>query len=415
MQEREERKGNKRNSKYYKTGLTGICIVAVGLLCFLLIINISNIMAGIQWILAILMPFLYGAVIAYLLAPACNRLEQGFLYLFGRKGKKQKDKLASALSIIVSILAVILILWVLLLMIIPQVCRSVIGIVNTLPGQLDMVNQWLHDLFESQPELLVYWDSLSVTAVDKLNDWMKTDLLPTAQSLLTGLGSQIAGVVSVFKNLFLGIIVSVYLLMSRKKFAAQAEMVLRGVFPHKWAELIDEEVHYADRMFSGFFVGKLLDSAIIGGICFLFTLIVGMESSVLISVVVGVTNIIPFFGPYIGAIPCIILLLLENPLHCLYFTIFIIILQQLDGNFIGPKILGSSTGLSGFWVLFSILLFGGMWGFFGMIVGVPFFAVIYDIFRKVVFYLLNRRGNQKMILDYEERFGEAREEEPAEE
>ena len=160
----------------------------------------------------------------------------------------------------------------------------------------------------------------------------------------------------------------------------------------------------ADRMFNGFLMGKLLDSAIVGVICFAGTALMGFESAVLISVIVGVTNIIPFFGPFIGAVPCAVLLLLEDPMHCLYFVIFVFLLQQLDGNVIGTIILGDSTGLSSFWVMFSILLFGGIWGIVGMIVGVPLFAVIYDIVRKLTFFGLNKRGRGALIEEYNSTF-----------
>ena len=182
-------------------------------------------------------------------------------------------------------------------------------------------------------------------------------------------------------------------------------MLLYGVFPNKWAELIEEEVRYTDKMFNGFFVGKIIDSAIIGLICFAGTTILGFESAAFISVVIGVTNIIPFFGPFIGAIPCALLLLLgTHPWDSLYFLIFIVILQQIDGNIIGPKILGNTTGVSSFWVLFSILLFGGLWGIVGMVIAVPLFGVIYDIIRKLVNRGLRRNQQEEMRTEYDRDF-----------
>jgi len=383
------------NVKYVKLGLTGVAVVAAGLLCFFLLDRFQEIANAIQGVLSILTPFLYGAVIAYLLAPACSWFERHLLGLLDRSGNGNGRKLSAALAILLTLLAAFLVLWLLLSMVLPQVCRSVIGIVNALPDQLESAGVWLHSLLKSQPDLQTYWDSFSAEAAKKLESWLQTDLLPTAQSLLTGLGSQVASIFAVVKNLFLGVIVSIYLLASRKKFGVQAGMVLRAIFPPKWAGRIDQEIRYTDRMFSGFLIGKLLDSAIIGLICFVCTSLMGFDSALLISVIVGVTNIIPFFGPFIGAIPCALLLLLENPMHCLYFIIFIILLQQIDGNIIGPKILGNSTGLSGFWVLFAILLFGGLWGFVGMIVGVPLFAVIYDIVRKLVNFGLARHSSEE--------------------
>ncbi|MDE7017678.1 MAG: AI-2E family transporter, partial [Lachnospiraceae bacterium] len=229
-------------------------------------------------------------------------------------------------------------------------------------------------------------------------------IIPGISGFLGGISVQVIGVFNGFKNLFLGFLISAYLLASRKLFAAQAKLILHGVFNDKWARILEEEVRYIDKMFNGFFMGKIIDSAIIGALCFIGTTLLGFDSAAFISVVIGVTNIIPFFGPLIGAVPCALLLLLENPMHCLYFIIFIIVLQQLDGNVIGPKILGNATGVSSFWVLFSILLFGGLWGIIGMVIGVPLFAVIYDVIRKLVYRGLKKHSHQKMITQYQEEF-----------
>lgn len=341
---------SKENGKYIKLGITGVTVIVISLLCFFLLYKFPSVVSAVQEFVVILTPFLYGAVLAYLLAPVCNWFERRLLKLW----RGQKAGLSHTLSIPLALLAAVLVIGILFLLVIPQICRSVISIVSTLPNQLAAANDWLHELLQSKPDLQVYWDSLFSYLAERINAWIQTDLLPTVQSLLTGLGGQLAGVVSLLKNLLLGLIVSIYLLAGRKRFAAQAKLVLHGIFPAKWADLIEGEIHYTDKMFSGFFIGKLLDSAIIGVICFIFTTIVGFQSALLVSVIVGITNIIPFFGPFIGAIPCALLLLLENPIHCLIFVVFIVILQQVDGNIIGPKILGESTGLSSFWVLLEI-------------------------------------------------------------
>lgn len=205
-------------------------------------------------------------------------------------------------------------------------------------------------------------------------------------------------------NLFIGLVVAIYLLYGRRKFKKQGKLLLYSLFKARWADKIVEEIRFADRVFSGFIGGKLLDSAIIGGICYIGMMIMGLPYAILISVIVGVTNIIPFFGPYIGAIPSAIILLTVSPMSCLMFVIFIVILQQVDGNIIGPKILGSSTGLSGIWVLFSILLFGGLFGFVGMIIGVPVFAVIYDLIRQLIIRGLELRSKSKMFDDYQQEY-----------
>ena len=217
----------------------------------------------------------------------------------------------------------------------------------------------------------------------------------------------------VFKIAAIGIIVAVYMLASRKRFVQQGKLVLHSIVRPRWAQLITEEVKYADKMFGGFINGKIMDSAIIGVLCYIGCLIFKFPSALLVSVIIGVTNVIPFFGPFIGAIPATLLILIQSPIKALWFVLFVLVLQQLDGNIIGPKILGNTTGLSSFWVLFSILLFGGLWGFVGMIVGVPLFAVIYDVIKKLVFHGLRRNGQLDQMTIYHDEFGDPGDPAPA--
>jgi predicted PurR-regulated permease PerM len=172
-------------------------------------------------------------------------------------------------------------------------------------------------------------------------------------------------------------------------------MVINALFPQNLAKSIIDEFAFIDKTFVGFFAGKILDSAIIGLICYVFCLILqltmGLHNAVLIAVIVGVTNVIPYFGPYIGGIPAALLVLMDSPAACVIFVVFIILLQQFDGNFLGPLLLSGSVGLSGFWVLFSITLFGGLMGFVGILIGVPVFAVIYDLIKRFIHYMLRKR------------------------
>ena len=190
------------------------------------------------------------------------------------------------------------------------------------------------------------------------------------------------------------------------RFVQQGKLVLHSIVRPRWAQLITEEVKYADKMFGGFINGKIMDSAIIGVLCYIGCLIFKFPSALLVSVIIGVTNVIPFFGPFIGAIPATLLILIQSPIKALWFVLFVLVLQQLDGNIIGPKILGNTTGLSSFWVLFAILLFGGLWGFVGMIVGVPLFAVIYDVIKKLVIHGLQRNQELTLLNSYHDQFGD---------
>ena len=318
-------------------------------------------------------------------------MDDRFLKWFPNATEKQKKGL-KFLSIAIAVISAVTIVVLLILLILPQVWDSTVKIIRILPARLAYCNRMIDQILQDQPQIRAYFNHFASQIESGLNDVLNANssMMQTIQGIINNITVQLIEVFSVFKNMFLGFLIAVYLLASRKLFGAQAKLLLYGIFPNKWAAIIEEEFRYTDKMFNGFFVGKIIDSAIIGVICFAGTTLMGFESAAFISVVIGVTNIIPFFGPFIGAIPCTLLLLLDNPWQALYFVIFIVILQQVDGNIIGPKILGNTTGVSSFWVLFSILLFGGLWGIVGMVIAVPLFGVIYDIIRK-----LTNRGLQK--------------------
>ena len=389
--------------RYLKIGITGAAILASGILCAFVLFKMPVIISVLKGITEILKPFLYGVVFAYLLAPLCNKIEEK-LFQFFPKAKAKARRFICFIAIVISLCVAIAVIWLIIMMIIPQVWDSVMKIIQMVPQKLIVVNNWIEHMLENQPELQAYFEEFSSQAESNIDSLLNVDTIQKVQSIINSLSVQLFGVFGVVKNIFLGLLISAYLLGSRKLFGAQAGLILHGVFSDKWAKIIEEEIRYTDKMFNGFLVGKIIDSAIIGLLCFAGTSIMGFEAPAFISVIIGITNIIPFFGPFIGAIPCGLLLLLENPMHCLYFIIFIFVLQQLDGNVIGPKILGNTTGVSSFWVLFAILLFGGMWGVVGMVIGVPLFAVIYDIIRKLVYRGLRKHKRESMITDYEEKY-----------
>lgn len=389
--------------KYLKIGITGAAILASGILCAFVLFKMRIIIELLKGITGILKPFLYGAVIAYLLAPLCNKIEEKLFQTFPKANRKAK-RFICFIAIVISLCVALAIVWMVIMLIIPQVWDSVMKIIDMVPQKITILNNWIEHMLENQPELQAYFEEFANQAESHINSLLNVDTIQKVQSIINSLSVQVFGVLGVLKNISLGFLISAYLLGSRKLFGAQAGLILHGVFPDKWAGIIEEEIRYTDKMFNGFLVGKIIDSAIIGLLCFAGLSFMGFEAPAFIGVIIGITNIIPFFGPFIGAIPCGLLLLLENPMHCLYFIIFIFVLQQLDGNVIGPKILGNTTGVSSFWVLFSILLFGGMWGVVGMVIGVPLFAVIYDIIRKLVYRGLRKHKRESMIADYEEKY-----------
>ena len=213
--------------------------------------------------------------------------------------------------------------------------------------------QWANhvEFIENNQQIMNMLNSAYATISTSFDDLIKTRLLPSMQNIVSGAAIGVLNVVTVAKNLVIGIIVAVYMLASRKRFVQQGKLVLYSIFKPRWAELIKEEVKYADKMFGGFINGKIMDSAIIGVLCYIGCLIFKFPSALLVSVIIGVTNIIPFFGPFIGAVPATLLILIQNPIKALWFVLFVLVLQQLDGNVIGPKILGNTTGLSSFCVL----------------------------------------------------------------
>ena len=277
-----------------------------------------------------------------------------------------------------------IIIYALLMMVLPQLIRSIMSIIYSFPYYIKVIEKWLNSFVEHgwklNPEMLDMINQYSV----KAQEYLTTDILPQMQDMLKNVSAGIFDILIFMKNFLIGAIVALYVLADKEKFVAKSKMMVYAILPHKWANMLIRVMRFTDKTFGGFIYGKLLDSAIIGVLCYIGMSLLNMPYTVLISVIVGVTNVIPFFGPYIGAIPCILLILVVDPIKGLYFAIFILLLQQFDGNILGPKILGDSTGLSSFLVIVAILIGGGIFGIPGMIIGVPVFAVLYAALGRLV-------------------------------
>ena len=384
--------------------LAGFGAISLSILFFFLIYRFQGFGDAISKLTGILMPFIYGAVIAYLLKPVCNCVENFLRRLLPEK----MGTAANMLAVTISLLFGILVVYALIMMIVPQLITSVTTLYYTARNNLNDFVDWAshQEIIASNQKLLDFIETSYDNLQDMLDNIVRTKLVPSMQSLLSGAALGVMSFVTFLKNIIIGVIVSVYLLASRKKFGQQCKMILYSLIKPRWADIILEEILYADKMFGGFINGKILDSAIIGVLCYIVCLIFKFPSALLVSVIIGVTNVIPFFGPFIGAIPATLLILIQNPIKALWFVLFVLVLQQVDGNIIGPKILGNTTGLSSFWVLFAILLFGGLWGFVGMIIGVPLFAVIYDVLKKFVFHGLRRNEEMELVTTYHDNFGD---------
>lgn len=375
-----------KKKRYLYGSLIGVSAVGVGILLLFLLYRLPEVGQAIDKLSDILAPITCGAVIAYLLRPICNGLFTKLQKWF----PKWKEKTADAVAITLSMIVGILIVYALIAILVPQLYYSIVSIWDTLPDKANRFIGYLEETFTQGTGLIHFFGQSSEFIYETVNTWVETKILPNLTDIVSGVGMSVWKVLLFLKNLLIGLIVAVYLLANRKTFKRQAGMLLRSIFKPKAAKAIADEMAFVDRLFGGFISGKILDSAIIGVLCYIGCSICRFPNALLVSAIVGVTNIIPFFGPFIGAIPSAILIFLEDPIKGLWFVLFVFLLQQLDGNVIGPKILGDRTGLSSFWVLFAIVLFGGLWGLAGMIIGVPLMAVIYDLIRKYVYLQLGK-------------------------
>ena len=370
------------DKKYLYWGVTAFCVIAAAILFYMALNYLPLLRQGLASLLRILSPFIWGLVICYLLTPFMRLVEKK---LFGPlskrlyKNSKRSDgsRFARSMSVLLSELFLLAILTALVCLIIPQLYSSLQNMVANSPMYIETASRWITQLLEDFPEIEHYVSQTLGQVNTSLMDWIQNTVLPKLGSLISNVTSGVYYAIMGIYNLVIGIIVSVYVLSNLEQFGASAKRILYSVFSVDMAKKILEGLEFTDRTFMGFINGKLLDSAIIGLICYIVCSILRMPYALLVSVIVGVTNIIPFFGPFIGAVPSSIIILLVNPVKCLIFIAFIILLQQLDGNIIGPKILGSSVGINGFWVMFSIILGAGLFGFWGMLLGVPVFVIIY--------------------------------------
>ena len=388
----------KRRYTYLMLAIFGA--ISLSMLVFFLLYRLQGVGDALRKLSQTLAPFIYGGVLAYLLRPMCNFYEAQF----NRFLPKSMKKMANTLAVFLSLLSGIAIVYALIIMIAPALYDSVLSLWKSLPEKVNEFLIWAQATFGEDEELLHLFSTSYDKLYTELEVWAQNTLMPYVTNIVSGVGSSVYKVLLFLYNLLIGLIVACYLLGSRKKFARQSVMIVRSTLSPKWADLLLNEVAFIDRMFGGFIDGKILDSAIIGVLCYIGCSIFKFPNALLISTFVGITNVIPYFGPFIGAIPSIFLILIEDPVKAIWFGIFILALQQLDGNVIGPAILGDRTGLSSFWVLFAIILFGELWGIAGMIVCVPLFAVIYDIIKKLVRKGLHSKGQiqvwEKYKADY---------------
>lgn len=397
---------NMKNDKYRTYiywGVTALTVLLLLVAAVFVVMRWSLVAALGAKIANILAPVIYGAVFAYLLNPVYNRVQAAVMKMTEKiiTQEEGRKRLGGFLGTLASLFLLVAVVVGLISMLIPQLINSISGVMETLPASINNLEIWLEKVLSDNPDLEQQVMQHYGAAADYLQNWLTNVVVPNIYRIIGSVSSGVVLVVRAVFDILIGLIVMVYLLNMKEKLLAQAKMIIYGVFPLKIANKVIEEGRYVHQVFGGFIIGKLLDSLIIGLICFVLLGFANMPYVLLVSVIVGVTNVIPFFGPFIGAIPSAFLILLSDPMKCLYFLIFILLLQQFDGNILGPKILGDSTGLSSFWVLFSILLFGGLMGFVGMIIAVPTFAVIYRLVTEFTTWKLGKKALSDSLDSYD--------------
>lgn len=397
------------NKRYFRIGFTAFMVIAASICFYYLVFHGDRFSAQLDAFFRVISPVLSGIIFAYLMTPMVNGIENKFLIPLFCKEKgsvtaKQK-KYMRACSITLTVLIVIWLIYGFFSILIPNIFTSIRSIARQFPDYVENLTGWSTRFLEDNPDI----EKMVIRILDEYSEeftkYLNGSIIPQMETLVKQLSLSMISVLKALWNVIIGVIISIYVLYNKELHAGQAKKIVFALCSTKTANQFIKDVRFASDTFIGFISGKIVDSIIIGVICFAGTTILKMPYALLISVIIGVTNVIPFFGPYLGAIPSTILILMVNPVQAVYFVIFILILQQIDGNLIGPKILGQSTGLSGFWVIFSITIFGGILGVPGMIIGVPFFAVLYAMIRRVTNRMLEKRGlpvetDQYLKVDY---------------
>lgn len=385
----------KFDKKYFCWGLTAFLVIVASILFYYILFHRSSLSNGISTFIQIAMPIIDGFVLAYLMTPILNKIEKSIIKPLYQKAKipmtpKSKRRIR-ALSILVTVVLILIVLYEFIGLIIPEVIRSIQSIIFQFPIYVNNLTNWALGLMKNNPELEEVVNGMIAQYSSKLLDYFNKNLLPHINGLIKTLSLSVIGVFRALWNFVIGFIISIYVIGSKETFAGQAKKIVYALFDRKAGNEVISNFRFIHSTFIGFIGGKIVDSIIIGIICFVCTSIIGTPYAILVSVIIGVTNVIPFFGPWIGGIPSALLVLMVDPLQALYFVILIMVIQQFDGNILGPKILGDSTGLSGFWVIFAITIFGGLFGVLGMVVGVPIFAVFYAGVKAVVNRMLRKK------------------------
>ncbi len=393
-------------NRYFKLGLTIFASGAALIVLYEVIIHFNRVQEGWQVITGILSPFIFGLVMAYLLCPVYNATVRRMYRILSTRFRKKSTafRLARIMGTFISLLTLFGVVGGLFALVLPETIRSVVGLVQDAPEKFNELIQWIATTFTAErfPELAGAAEAALGQARDSFSEWAETEFLPQIGVYMTQISQGVLVTLKTVMNLFIGVIICVYFLNSKELFKAQTKKLITATMSRKHVEQVQDFANFCNKTFGGFINGKLIDSLIIGFLCFILMSIFQFPYAVLVSTIVGVTNIIPFFGPFIGAVPSAIIICFASPIKALYFLVLILVLQQFDGNILGPKILGGTTGLASFWVLFAILVGGGLFGFVGMVLGVPVFAVAIYYLNLYLRKRLTRKNLPLNTVDYQD-------------
>ena len=390
------------NRNQFKWGVTALIVIFISVLLVVIFTNLPGFFELLNSVGKIISPIVTGIVIAFLLNPLVKFVDKRLEPLLRKKNMKPETarKLSRAVGVVFALVFAALILYAFFAMLLPQLYESIKSIVDNSSDYYHKAETWVYNIMKDNPEIQQYVNTAFEKVYEFIENWLETTFFRDVSKLLSTVTSSVVAVVKGTANFVIGFVASIYMLLSKEKFQSQTKKLIAAILPPQKANhllYIGSETY---RVFNGFVIGRIIDSAIIGVICYLGLAVMKIPYAALLATIVGVTNVVPVFGPIIGMIPGVLILLLIKPLHALSFLIFDIILQQFDGNVLGPKILGGTVGISGFWVLISITVFSSLFGFVGMLIGVPVFAIIYMLVDDAVVQSLEKKKLSTDTADY---------------
>lgn len=384
------------NEKYNTISVYVVLTACTIILFYLGILKLEVVFEKISVVIGICKPFIIGFAIAYILDFLLRFVEEKLFNLkYINKVKILSPKFQRGISLFVTYLFSLFLVFLFFYFVLPQLIDSVVGLINDIPSYINDTTNYMDSILRN----LNIDDKYLTMFNDNIKNFIDY-VIKFATGLLPVIGNMLTKMASGLWNVVLGIIVSIYMLIDKERFIALCRKVIYSILPKNVAKKTTEIIRRSNYTFGKFISGKILDSLIIGIMTFIVLSIFNMPYTLLVSVIVGITNIIPFFGPFIGAIPSFIIILFVDPVKALWFLLIVLIIQQIDGNIIGPKILGDSIGISAFWILFAILVAGKFLGIVGMVMGVPLFAVVYSIIKELVEARLRKKGLKVNTEDY---------------